>query len=285
MTPFDQPHPIRGGFGDPRTVFKGADTEQTHPQRGRLVLLPSGSRHLCAGRLAGLCGRSPGRRPRTRWARHRRLRQWTVDAVLAHRSHRPSRPARGCRPHRARRRPAEARAHPPDASRGRSRSQPASAEPAHAVSRHDGAARAGDLDRSRADSLPRPWTCPPFPFRAGGMGSPITPALVDLANRVTRRARRNPSRSSHATSAGSSPRTTASGRRSPAARTQNWPVFDGRKQRGMTGRYLFRLTAEGSGGQTLRRGDYVIVVVASDSAGNRGVARRSLNVPADLERF
>ena len=63
---------------------------------------------------------------------------------------------------------------------------------------------------------------------------------------------------------------------------QNWPVFDGRKKRGMTGRYVFRLTTEGSGRQTLRSGKYVVVVMASDSAGNRGVARRSLSVPADL---
>ena len=63
---------------------------------------------------------------------------------------------------------------------------------------------------------------------------------------------------------------------------QNWPVFDGRKQRGMTGRYLFRLRANGSGAPALRSGEYVVVVTASDTAGNRAVARRSLGVPAAL---
>src|SRR5262245_47649691 len=29
VKPFDRPHPIRGGFGDPRTVFGGALSEET----------------------------------------------------------------------------------------------------------------------------------------------------------------------------------------------------------------------------------------------------------------
>src|SRR6059058_1723826 len=29
VKPFDQPHPVRGNFGDPRTIFAGPPTQQT----------------------------------------------------------------------------------------------------------------------------------------------------------------------------------------------------------------------------------------------------------------
>jgi hypothetical protein len=52
---------------------------------------------------------------------------------------------------------------------------------------------------------------------------------------------------------------------------QNWPVFDGRKHQGLKGHYLFRLP-----GAERAPGD-VLVVTASDIAGNRGVRRLALD--------
>ena len=49
VKPFDQPHPVRGSFGDPRTIFAGPPTQRTLLS-GRPVHLPCRRRHLRAGR-------------------------------------------------------------------------------------------------------------------------------------------------------------------------------------------------------------------------------------------
>ncbi len=59
---------------------------------------------------------------------------------------------------------------------------------------------------------------------------------------------------------------------------QNWPVFDGGKERGMTGRYLFRLSTRPVDTGALRDGRYVVVVTVQDTAGNRDVRRRAFAV-------
>ena len=59
---------------------------------------------------------------------------------------------------------------------------------------------------------------------------------------------------------------------------QNWPVFDGRKERGMTGRYLFKLSTRPFDTGMLRDGRYVVVVTVRDAAGNRDVRRRTFAV-------
>ena len=63
---------------------------------------------------------------------------------------------------------------------------------------------------------------------------------------------------------------------------QNWPVFDGRKARGMTGRYLFRLSTRPFDTGSLRDGRYFVVVTAQDTAGNRAARRRGFAVGNDL---
>lgn len=49
---------------------------------------------------------------------------------------------------------------------------------------------------------------------------------------------------------------------------QNWPVFSDGKARGMTGRYVFRLGAQPLDVDQLRFGAYKLIVSASDTAGN-----------------
>lgn len=65
---------------------------------------------------------------------------------------------------------------------------------------------------------------------------------------------------------------------------QNWPVFDDHKQRGMTGQYLFRLTVRPFDTTTLANGSYVLVVIAEDTAGNRGIRRLRFEVANGLSR-
>ena len=59
---------------------------------------------------------------------------------------------------------------------------------------------------------------------------------------------------------------------------QNWPVFAGRKQRGMTGRYVFKLSTRPVDARTRRTRKYVLVVTASDSAGNRSSRARAFSL-------
>jgi hypothetical protein len=63
---------------------------------------------------------------------------------------------------------------------------------------------------------------------------------------------------------------------------QNWPVFGGRKEKFMSGRYLFALAARPFDTTTLRDGDYALVVSAEDSAGNRDVRRLPFSVANGL---
>ena len=60
---------------------------------------------------------------------------------------------------------------------------------------------------------------------------------------------------------------------------QNWPVFAGRKLQYRTGRYLFSLSRAGFATGSLASGEYEIVVTAEDTAGNQGVHRLALTVP------
>ena len=66
---------------------------------------------------------------------------------------------------------------------------------------------------------------------------------------------------------------------------QNWPVFDGRKQRGMTGRYLFKLSTRPFDTGSLRDGRYFVVVTVQDTAGNRAAAPGRLHRGQRLERI
>jgi hypothetical protein len=59
---------------------------------------------------------------------------------------------------------------------------------------------------------------------------------------------------------------------------QNWPVYARRKHQLEPGRYVFRLTADPFDTTTLDAGTYDVVVTASDTAGNRDTGRISFVV-------
>ena len=60
---------------------------------------------------------------------------------------------------------------------------------------------------------------------------------------------------------------------------QNWPVFAGRKLQYRTGRYLFNLAGAGFATGSIASGEYEIVVTAEDTAGNQDLHRLALTVP------
>jgi hypothetical protein len=62
---------------------------------------------------------------------------------------------------------------------------------------------------------------------------------------------------------------------------QNWPVFAGCKQRGLTGRYLFKLRLKPVDTPQLRDGVYVLVITAQDITGNKSVRRLRFTVQND----
>jgi hypothetical protein len=111
---------------------------------------------------------------------------------------------------------------------------------------------------------------PSLPVPGRWRGFPVTPALVTwrmesargrvvAGPRVARDVRRTVPRNDRFW------RTYARGTH------QNFPVFDGSKHQGVKGRYLFRLA-----GAQRAPGD-VLVVTASDIAGNSGVRRLALD--------
>jgi hypothetical protein len=280
VKPFDRAHPIRGGFGDPRTVFKGESSDQTVLRgdgsfsfhQGLDISAPDGSPVYAV--TSGTVVRARGGRVTVDCGNGRSLQYWHIDPIARVGQH---------------------------AVAGRTVLgvvQP-KREHVHLTHLEDGRAvnplAANRLTPYRDATVPRVLgitidhgglvaeavDMPSLPVPGRWHGFPITPALVTwrIESRdgrvvsgpfVVRDVRRLVPKNDRFWA------TFARGTH------QNWPVFDRRKQRGMTGRYVFRLTANGSGASTLRSGDYVVVVVASDSTGNRGVARRSLSVPADL---
>ena len=87
VTPFDQPHPIRGGFGDPRTVFKGADTEQTilsgdgsfSFHQGLDISAPDGSPVYAVA--SGTVVRARGGRVTVDCGNGRSMQYWHIDPI------------------------------------------------------------------------------------------------------------------------------------------------------------------------------------------------------------
>ena len=176
VKPFDRPHPIRGGFGDPRTVFQGTRSQEHDPRGRRRLLVPPGPRHLRSRRVAGLCGRIRHGRAGARRPGDRRLRQRSHVPVLAHRARGSRRTARDCRRDAARLRPAEARARSSDTSRERARGQSARSETPDSVQRRDDAERSRSSRFGAAESSwrspQRPSTRPRCRFPAAGTDFP-----------------------------------------------------------------------------------------------------------------
>lgn len=280
VKPFDRAHPIRGGFGDPRTVFQGAESEQTILQgdglfsfhQGLDISAPDGSPVYAV--TSGTIVRARGGRVTVECGNGRSVQYWHIDPIA-----RVGQRAVAGRTVLGVIQPKREHIHLTQLEDGRAVNPLA---PNRLTPYRDPTVpRVLGISIGHGGLVAEAVDMPSLPVPGRWHGFPITPALVTwrIESRdgrvvsgpfVARDVRRLVPKNNRFWE------TFARGTH------QNWPVFDGRKKRGMTGRYVFRLTTEGSGRQTLRSGKYVVVVMARDSAGNRGVARRSLSVPADL---
>jgi hypothetical protein len=276
VKPFDREHPIRGGFGDPRTVFADEPSAKTLLEgdgsfsfhQGLDIWAPDGTPVYSVS--SGTVVRARGGRVTVECGNGRSFQYWHIEPaarvgeraiagktllgfVQLKREH----------------------VHLTHLERGRAVNPLArkrltpywdttvpgvltiSIEPSGVV----------------AEAVDMP--SPPVPGRWHGF--PISPALVTwriedpagrvvIAEHVARDVRRAVPRNSRFWE------TFARGTH------QNWPVFAGRKERGMTGRYRFNLSVRGLDQRALQPGHYVLVVSAQDAAGNRGVRRRAFDI-------
>ena len=282
VRPLDRAHPIRGSFGDPRTVFKGVRSERALLEgeggfsfhQGLDISAPDGSPVYAVA--SGTVVRARGGRVTVDCRNGRSFQYWHIDPVarvgqhavagqtllgfiqrkrehvhLTHlekdRAVNPIAPGR-LTPYRD--------ATPPDvldiaiSSDGLGR-EPVEQEVSGRV-------------HLVAEAIDMPALAVPGRWR----GFPVTPATVTwrveapdgrvvVSQRIARDVRTAVPKNDRFWD------TFARGTH------QNWPVFDRQKQRGMIGRYLFKLSARPFDTRTLRDGHYVLIVNAADTAGNR----------------
>ena len=297
VKPFDEPHPVRGNFGDPRTVFDGVNSQTTIDSgdgmfqfhHGVDISAPDGTRvyAVADGRIT----RTRGDRVTVECDNGRAIQYWHVYAtvrvgqravagktilglILPKREHVHLTELEGGRPvnplARGHMTPYSDTTRPSIASVGFRRSDLGSAIGVNRISgRISAYAEASDMP---ALQVPGRWN-----------GFPVTPALVSwrvetprgrviLGERIARDVRHT------------IPATDAFWLTYARGSHQNWPVFSDGKARGMTGRYVFRLTGTPLDTCTMSDGTYVLVVTAVDTAGNRDVGRLTFRVANGLSR-
>lgn len=291
VRPFDQAHPIRGNFGDPRTVFDGRRSQRTIDSgsgmfqfhHGVDISAPDGTAvyAVASGRIT----RTHGDRVTVECGNGRAFQYWHITVtvrvgqyavagktVLGHilpkREHvhlthlengRPVNPLGPGRltPYRDTTRPSVL------AITFRRSDLGGRVEPTALSGRVYPFAEAIDMP---ALAVPGRWN-----------GFPVTPALVTwrletlrgrtvIGYHIGRDVRR------------SIPTTHEFWVTFARGSHQNWPVFSDGKARGMTGRYVFRLTSHGLDTDRLPSGGYELVVTVRDTAGNTAVARQQFSI-------
>lgn len=291
VKPFDQAHPIRGNFGDPRTVFDGQRSQHTidsgdgmfHFHHGVDISAPDGTAVYAVN--SGRITRTRGDRVTVDCGNGRAFEYWHVTAavrvgqyavagktVLGHilpkREHvhltqlESGRPVNPLGPGRLT--PYRDTTHPSIlAVTFRRNTLGAAIRPTQVSGRVLLFVEATDTP---ALAVPGRWH-----------GFPVTPAVVTwrietpggdvvVGDRVAWDVRRTIpgidsfwlyyARGSH----------------------QNWPVFSDGKARGMTGRYIFRLSTGALDADRFADGTYELVVSVADTAGNRSVRSQSFSI-------
>jgi hypothetical protein len=122
---------------------------------------------------------------------------------------------------------------------------------------------------------------PALPVPGRWHGFPVTPAVVTWSIETTR-GRTVLARRVAWDARNTIPSTSAFWLAYARGSHQNWPVFSDGKARGMTGRYVFRLTTGALDTGRLIGGTYRIVVEVADTAGNRDVLRQTFQVGGGL---
>ena len=290
VKPFQRAHPVRANFGDPRTVFHGPFTPHTVLRGGGTfsfhqgvdISAPDGSPVFAVA--SGRVTRARGQRVTVECPNGRSFQYWHIEpavhvgqhavagetvlgSILEKREH----------------------VHLTHLERGRVVNPLA---PGHLTPYADAtspkvrriAARRGgqEIDvsqpiRGRVVFVAEAIDTPALPVPGRWHGFPVTPAglawriehrngRVAVAERVARDVSRTV------------PKNDRFWRTYARDTYQNWPVFNGRKEQLAPGRYIFRLGMHPFDTRTLADGAYELVVVAEDTAGNRGEARLSFFV-------
>ena len=284
VKPFDRAHPIRGGFGDPRTVFQGTRSEDTILEgdggfsfhQGLDISAPDGSPVYAVA--SGTVVRARGGRVTVECGNGRTLQYWHIEPAA-----RVGQRATAGKTLLGFVQPKREHVHLTHLEAGRAVNPlaPKRLTPYRDTTTPDilgiSVRRSGELMAFAAEAVDAPSLAVPGRWH----GFPVSPAFVTwriagasgqvvVRTHVARDVRRTVPKNDRFWS------TFARGTH------QNWPVFDGRKERGMTGRYYFRLSARPFDTGTLRAGRYVVVVTVQDTAGNRDVRRRTFTVDNDL---
>ena len=294
VKPFDRQHPVRGNFGDPRTVFEGRRSQSTIESgdgmfqfhHGVDISAPDGSPVYAVA--DGTITRTHGDRVTVDCPNGRAIQYWhiTVPAavrvgqhavagktllgyILPKREHVHLTQLEGGQP-----------VNP--LSHGRLEPYRDGTRPsllALSFRRSDlGAAIRPDRVSGRVYAYVEASDTPALPVPGRWNGFPVTPAVVSwrietargravVTDRVAWDVRRT------------IPSTAAFWLSYARGSHQNWPVFSNGKARGMTGRYVFRLSSGGLDPRGLGTGTFKLVVSVSDTAGNR--ATKSLSFTVD----
>ena len=283
VKPFDRAHPIRGGFGDPRTVFQGARSEETILEgdggfsfhQGLDISAPDGSPVYAVA--SGTVVRARGGRVTVECGNGRTFQYWHIEPAARLGQHAVAGTTllgfvQPKREHVHLTHLEHGRAVNPLAPNRLTPYRDATVPVVGAITIR----RQGALATFAAEAVDTPSL--PVPGRWHGF--PVSPAVVawrieDAAGRIVVPARvaRDVRRTV--------PKNDRFWGTFARGTHQNWPVFDGRKERGMTGRYLFRLSTRPVDTGSLRDGRYIVVVTVRDTAGNRDVRRRAFAVGND----
>jgi murein DD-endopeptidase MepM/ murein hydrolase activator NlpD len=291
VKPFDRAHPVRGAFGDPRTVFDGPRSQRTIDVSGGMfqfhhgidISAPDGSPvyAVATGRIT----RTRGDRVTVDCGNGRSFEYWHVTAavrvgqhaiagktVLGHilpkREHVHLTLLEGGRP-----------LNPLGAGRltpFNDTTKPSVT--AIALRRDDlGGALSTSHVTGRALLFAEASDMPALAVPGRWHGFPVTPALVSwrietargrvvVGNQTARDVRRL------------IPGTDAFWITFSRGTHQNWPVFTDGKAQFMTGRYVFRLSTTPLDTRKLADGDYELIVSVEDTAGNRADRAQSFTV-------
>jgi hypothetical protein len=284
VKPFDRAHPVRGGFGDPRTVFRAPRSGETLLEgdgafsfhQGLDISAPDGSPVYAVS--SGTVVRARGGRVTVECGNGRTFQYWHIEPAARIGQHTVAgKTLLGFV------QPKREHVHLTHLESGQAVNPltPARLTPYNDTTvpqvRAISVKRKGRFASFAAEAIDMPSV--PVPGRWHGF--PVSPALVSwriedargrivIPTRLARDVRRTVPKNNRFWD------TFARGTH------QNWPVFDGRKERGMTGRYLFKLSPRPFDTGTLRDGAYVLVVAALDTAGNHGVRRLAFTVTDGL---
>jgi murein DD-endopeptidase MepM/ murein hydrolase activator NlpD len=295
VKPFDRQHPIRGNFGDPRTVFDGRRSQGTIDSgdgmfqfhHGVDIAAPDGSPVYAVA--DGTITRTHGDRVTVECANGRAIQYWhiTVAAVRVGQHAVAGKTVLGYIL------PKREHVHLTQLENGRpvnplldGRLEPYrdGTDPsvlAVSFRRSDlGSAIRPDRVSGRVYAYVEAWDTPALPVPGRWHGFPVTPAMVSwrietargrtvVSNRVAWDVRQT------------LPATNAFWLSYARGSHQNWPVFSDGKARGMTGRYVFRVSMRALDAD-LRAGTYVLVVKVADTAGNRDTLRQRFHLGGGL---